>query len=447
MMHKKFQMSYMSELVFFLGLQVKQKEDGIFINQDKYVTETLKKFGFKDVKTASTPMETHTPLIKDADGEDIDEHMYRSMIGSLMYLTSSRPDIMFAVCVCAKFQVNPKVSHLHAVKRIFRYLKGSPQRGLSFLRCRLISWQCKKQTMVANSTTENEKDAKDEIRKGIGVNVGNSKLMLLGINLLLLEKVNAARHNLLLLVLQALVDGKKMIITESKIRRDLQLKDAKALEEISEGSASPINPHHTPIITQPSTSQPQKKQKLRKPKRKDTKAPQPSGPTTNVADEAFSEENVIKHPNDPLLNGEDSMKLEELMELCTNLQQRVIDLETTKTTQGTSLGDQEDASKQGRKIDDIDADARITLVDETQGRHDDDLITADPVTTAGEVVTAANVEVSTASPTAATITTVELTLAQTLAELKSARPKTKGVGMQEPSESITTTTTIPSKEV
>ncbi|GKD13943.1 hypothetical protein Tco_1198350 [Tanacetum coccineum] len=77
------------------GLQVKQKEDGIFISQDKYVTEILKKFGFSDVKTASTPMETHKPLLKDTDGEDIDEHMYRSMIGSLMYLTSSRPDIMF----------------------------------------------------------------------------------------------------------------------------------------------------------------------------------------------------------------------------------------------------------------------------------------------------------------------------------------------------------------
>ncbi|GKC22526.1 putative ribonuclease H-like domain-containing protein [Tanacetum coccineum] len=81
MMHKKFQMSSMGELTFFLGLQVKQKEDGIFISQDKYVTEILKKFGFTDVKTASTPMETHKPLLKDVDGEDVDEHLYRSMIG------------------------------------------------------------------------------------------------------------------------------------------------------------------------------------------------------------------------------------------------------------------------------------------------------------------------------------------------------------------------------
>ncbi|GKF97837.1 uncharacterized mitochondrial protein-like protein, partial [Tanacetum coccineum] len=86
----------MGELLFFLGLQVKQKEDRIFLSQDKYVTEILKKFGFSDVKTASTPMETHKPLLKDADVEYVDIHLYRSMIGSLMYLTSSRPDIMFA---------------------------------------------------------------------------------------------------------------------------------------------------------------------------------------------------------------------------------------------------------------------------------------------------------------------------------------------------------------
>ncbi|GJX57451.1 putative ribonuclease H-like domain-containing protein [Tanacetum coccineum] len=188
MMHKKFQMSFMGELTFFLGLQVQQKEDGIFISQDKYMDEILKNFGFSDVKTASTPMETHKPLLKDEKGEDVDEHLYRSMIGSLMYLTSSRHDIMFAVCACVRFQVNPKVSHLIAVKRIFRYLKSQPKlglwypkdspfnlvaytnsdyarasldrkstiRGCQFLRCRLISWQCKKQTVVANSLTEVE---------------------------------------------------------------------------------------------------------------------------------------------------------------------------------------------------------------------------------------------------------------------------------------------------
>nr|GEU34051.1 hypothetical protein [Tanacetum cinerariifolium] len=168
LMHKKFQMSSIEELTFFLGLQVKQKKDGILISQDKYVAEILKKFRFTEVKTASTPMGTQKPLLKDEDGEKVDFHMYRSMIGSLMYLTSLRPGIMFAVCACARYQINPKVLHLHAVKRIFRYLKGqlklgiwypkdspldlvayieseyaiaslSTTGGCQFLRCRLIS--------------------------------------------------------------------------------------------------------------------------------------------------------------------------------------------------------------------------------------------------------------------------------------------------------------------
>ncbi|GKB76774.1 putative ribonuclease H-like domain-containing protein, partial [Tanacetum coccineum] len=118
MMHKKFQMSSMGELTFFLRLQVDQKEDGIFISQDKYVVEILKKFVFTDVKTTSTPMETQKPLLKDEDDKEVDVHFYRSMIGSLMYLTSSRLGIMFIVCACARYQVNPKVSHLYVVKEI-----------------------------------------------------------------------------------------------------------------------------------------------------------------------------------------------------------------------------------------------------------------------------------------------------------------------------------------
>ncbi|GJW06462.1 ribonuclease H-like domain, reverse transcriptase, RNA-dependent DNA polymerase [Tanacetum coccineum] len=98
--------------------------------QDKYVAEILKKFRFIEVKTASTPIETQKHLLKDEDGEEVDVHLYRSMIGSLMYLTSSRHDIMFVVCACARYQVNPKVSHLHAIKRIFRYLKDQPKLGL-----------------------------------------------------------------------------------------------------------------------------------------------------------------------------------------------------------------------------------------------------------------------------------------------------------------------------
>ena len=130
LMHDKFQMSSMGELNLFLGLQVKQKPDGIFVSQDKYVAEILRKFKYSDAKAASTPIDTKKPLKPDLKGEAVDVHLYRSMIGSLMYLTSSRPDIMFAVCACARYQVSPKFSHLHAMKKIFRYLKGQPKLGL-----------------------------------------------------------------------------------------------------------------------------------------------------------------------------------------------------------------------------------------------------------------------------------------------------------------------------
>ncbi|KAI3758716.1 hypothetical protein L6452_06287 [Arctium lappa] len=178
----------MGELTFFLGLQVQQKSDGFFICQSKYVQDILSKFGLSDSKPASTPMETHKQITADLEWEDMDVHLFRSMIGSLIYLTASRPDIMFPVCVCARFQVRPKQSHYQAVKRIFRYLKGQPRLGLwyphdssfdllaysdsdlgganldrkstsggcQFLGARLVSWQCKKQTTVSTSTTEAE---------------------------------------------------------------------------------------------------------------------------------------------------------------------------------------------------------------------------------------------------------------------------------------------------
>ncbi|GKD46296.1 putative ribonuclease H-like domain-containing protein [Tanacetum coccineum] len=517
-----------------LGL-VKQKEDGIFISQDKYVTEILRKFGFSDVKTASTPMETHKPLLKDADGKDVDEHLYRSMIGSLMYLTSSRPDIMFVVlCACARYQVNPKVSYLHAVKRIFRYLKCQPKLGL----------------LVAYTDSDYAGACLD--RKSI---TGAEYIAASNCCGQFWDTVKAKTVNEEV-QLQALVDKKKVIITESTIRRDLQLEDAngvdclpnaaifeqltlmgyeklsqkltfykaffspqwkflihtilqclsakttawnefsstmasaiiclatnqkfnfskyifdnmvknvdsmvkfwmyprfvqvfvnkqvgdmshhkkiyvtpshtkkifanmkregkgfsgtitplfqtmmvQAQEEIGEGSANPTDPHHTPTITQPSTSQPQKKQPRRKQK-KDTER------------EEISQE-----------------------------------LRRLESSDEASLGDQEDASKQGRKIADIDANAEVTLVDETQGGNDEEMFdtsilngeevfaeqgvvekevsVVDPVTTAGEVVTTASVEVSTAEVAidSATTTTVdELTLAQTVIEIKAAKPKDK----------------------
>ncbi|GJW56428.1 putative ribonuclease H-like domain-containing protein [Tanacetum coccineum] len=153
-MHKRFQMSSMGELTFFLGLQVKQQPDGIFISQDKYVADILKKFDFWSIRTATTPIESNKPLVKDEDGEDVDVHVYRSMIGSLMYLTASRPNIMY-------LKHQPKLGLWYPRDSPFEleafsdsdYGGASLDRksttcGCQFLGRRLISWQCKKQTIM-----------------------------------------------------------------------------------------------------------------------------------------------------------------------------------------------------------------------------------------------------------------------------------------------------------
>ncbi|GJV83480.1 putative ribonuclease H-like domain-containing protein [Tanacetum coccineum] len=656
-----------------------KKKDGIFISQDKYVGDISKKFGFTEVKTASTLIETQKPFLKDEDGEEVDVHMYRSMIGSFMYLTSSRPDIMFAVCACARYQVNPKVSHLYAVKRILRYLKSQPKLGL---------WSPKDSPFDLVAYTDSDYDGASLDRKST---TREAEYVVLQVAV---DKCFGFRINYLIM---ALVDGKKIIIIELIVRRDLQLKDAEGVdclpnatifekhtlmgyenisqkltfykaffspqwkflihtilqclsykttawnkfsntmasaiiclatnqkfnfskyifesmvknldnvgnflmylrfvqvfvnqqldglpshkriyvspshtkkifrnmkrvgkgfsgrvtplfpimvvhnqEEMGEGSAMLIDPYHTPTIIQPSTSQPQKTQKPRRSKRKDTEVPQPSGPTTNVADKAVNKEmddslvtaattassleaeqdngninktqskatpnelsfpgtslgggprrqetmgdtiaqtrseNVSKLSNDPLLArgntlrcGDDSLKLQELMALCTTLQSRVLNLETTKTTQANeiaslkrrvkklekknksrthklkrlykvglsvrvessrneeSLG--EDASKQGRRIIDIDDDEDITLVndqiDADAKMFDVDTLTGDEVL-AEQVVAAKDVNLS----------VDEVTLAQALAALKSAKVQEKGDVIKEPSVPVSTVT-------
>ncbi|GJR97572.1 retrovirus-related pol polyprotein from transposon TNT 1-94 [Tanacetum coccineum] len=187
-MHDEFEMSMMGELNFFLKLQIKQLEGGIFFNQSKYIKEMLKKFILEDSKPMKTPMSKESKLAKGEEGESVDNTKYRGMIGSLLYLTASRPDIMFSVCLCARFQEDPKTSHLEAVKRIFRYVKCTTRLGLwyakgssietiiyadsghvgdyvdqkstsgicTFMVCCLTSWFSKKQTALTISTTEAE---------------------------------------------------------------------------------------------------------------------------------------------------------------------------------------------------------------------------------------------------------------------------------------------------
>ncbi|GKA32588.1 retrovirus-related pol polyprotein from transposon TNT 1-94 [Tanacetum coccineum] len=188
LMHGRFEMSLMGEMKFFLGLQIHQSPRGIFINQAKYTLEILKKHGMEKGQSIGTPMATKPKLDADLSGEPVDQTDYRSKIGSLMYLTSSRPDIVQAVCYCARYQARPTEKHLKEVKRIFRYLRGtihmglwypkgysfeltafsdadhagcvdtrkSTSEGIQFIGDKLVSWMSKKQDCTAMSSAKAE---------------------------------------------------------------------------------------------------------------------------------------------------------------------------------------------------------------------------------------------------------------------------------------------------
>ncbi|GJV09135.1 putative ribonuclease H-like domain-containing protein [Tanacetum coccineum] len=329
LMKDKFQMSSMGELTFFLGLQVQQKEDRIFISQDKYVAKILKKFNYSDVKSASTPVDLEKPLVNDGNADDVDVHLYRSMIGSLMYHTASRPDIMFAVCACARFQVTPETLHLLAVKRIFRYLKGKPTLGLwyyrdspfelvaytdsdyagatldrksitggcQFLGNRLISWKCKKQTVVATSTTEAEYVvAANSCRQVLWIqnqlldygynfmntviNIDNNRIKTcLGLS----KEVGTPRYLSLVVLLTKV--GDEAVHKELGDRMERAAATASSLE----------------------------------------------------AEQDKHEESIPTPSNDPQPSGEDSMQLTVLMVLCTKLQTRVLDLQKAKDAQAKEI--------------------------------------------------------------------------------------------------------------
>nr|GEV73729.1 uncharacterized mitochondrial protein AtMg00810-like [Tanacetum cinerariifolium] len=528
MMHQRFRMSSIGELTFFLGLQVKQKDDGIFIIQDMYVANILKKFDFTTIKTASTLMEPNKTLIKDVEAEDVDVHLYRSMIGSLMYLTASKPDIMFVICACARFQVTLKTSHLYAVKRIFRYSKGQPKLGLwyhrdspfnlkafsdsdyagaslnrksitggfQFLGKRLISWQCKKQTIVANSTTKEEYVAAASCCGQSRINIVKKQMSWIMFswfwtNIYKFSKATSAKVKTINddVRIQALVDGKKVVVNEASIRRDLRLDDAEGtaclpnaaiFEELArmgtmasaiiclannqkfnfskyilenmvknlearvkffmfprfilvfmnhqiapeEVGEIPTDSQNIPILTQPSTAQPQKKHKLRRKQRKETKVSQDEPPT---------EKHIPTPSHDPPPSGEDRLPLNEWMEICTKIFDRVGLSARIVSSDEEGLVAQEDPSKQER-IAEIDADKDLSLIDETaqdQERMNDQDYIED---------TAAATATATITPQ---ISKDELTLAQTLIEIKTAKPKAKRVIIQEPSEFRTTSLSQP----
>ncbi|GKC79401.1 putative ribonuclease H-like domain-containing protein [Tanacetum coccineum] len=286
MMHKRFQMSSIRELTFFLGLQVQQKEDGIFISQDKYVADILKKFDFTTVKAASTPIETNKALNKDKEAEDVDVHLYRSMIGSLMYLTASRSDIMFVVYACARdspFDLEAFSDSDYAGASLDR---KSTTGGCQFLGKRLISWKCKKQTIVANSTTEAEYVAAANCcrQQTAAANTLDSREV----------------------QITAIIDGKVKLVSEASIRRHLKLEDSDGIttlpnteifKQLTLMREQTHNPSYSPSTTQvaPTTSQPPLSSPSRIPTKQETEVPLPSSYTyTNVADEAaFTSVDVV----------------------------------------------------------------------------------------------------------------------------------------------------------
>ncbi|GJZ34650.1 putative ribonuclease H-like domain-containing protein [Tanacetum coccineum] len=416
---------------------------------------------FLDARTASTPMDTEKPLLKDSDGDDVNVHLYRLMIGSLMYLSSSRPDIMFAVCACARFQVTPKVSHSHVVKRIFRYLKGKPKLGLwyprdspfdlvaysdsdyagasldrksttggcQFLGCRLISWQCKKQTVVATSSTKAEYVAAASCCGQVGDEAVHKELG---------DRMERAATT----------------ASSLEAEQDIEIFEQLALMGVCGGclaSVCRLGTIHRWDIT-----------------RQDAEIPQSQFPTqTQVADEAAfisvdvdargaattdigleagqGSGTMHKTPTRPhdsplprvhtLRSDEGSLQQNELMDLVTKLTDRVEVLENdtqqTKKVYSSPLTKlilrvkklekkvktnkarrrariviskdedaKEDSSKQGRKIFEIDKDPTISLVQPKQDmEYDFDVSTAEGFTTASVPVTTASatIEVSTAA--------------------------------------------------
>nr|GEV77485.1 hypothetical protein [Tanacetum cinerariifolium] len=473
-------------------LQVKQKKDGIFISQDKYVAEIIKKFRFTKVKNANTPMETQTPMLKDED-----------------------------VCASAKYQVNIKVSHLYAVKRIFKYLKGQPKLSLWYLKDSPFDLVAYTDSDYAGASLDRKSTTGENPTESEGF--GHIVDFLSAHILRYALTVNPTIYDSCIeqfwstamaktihgkAQIHAWVDGKEIIITKSSVRRDLRLEDDEGVDCLlnstifenlelmgitnlfpcmlvrnlmGEGSTLPTDPQHTLTILQLSSSQPQKTQKPRKPKRKNTQVPQSSGSTENVTDEAVYKElddrlvraattasslavkqdsgnidktlskptpneasslgttsgggpkcqeamgdkiakagfeNMSKLSNDSLLargntlqSDKDRMKLNELMELCTNLQSKVLYLDKTKTTQVLEI------TSLKRRVEKFKKKQR-SRTHKLKGLY----------------------KVGLTARCSAITTTEEIALAQALVKIKTTKPKAKGIVLQEPSESITTTT-------
>nr|GEY63437.1 putative ribonuclease H-like domain-containing protein [Tanacetum cinerariifolium] len=483
LMHKKFQISSIGELIFFLRLQVMPRDDGIFISQDKYMANILKKFYFSLVKTASTLIETNKALLKDEEVEDVDVHLYRSMIGSLMYLTASRPDIMFVAytyycqlkvsAAKSKFttagEVNPTVytscieqlwatskvknvngeSQMQALvdkKKVIiieasirRDLRFEDERGVNCLSNEVIFEQLTLMgSTMASAIICLATNKKFNFLKYIFDNMvkhldGGVKFLMYPrfVQVFLDNEVEGMdRHNAIFVISS---HTKKVFANMKREGKDFSEKVTPLFqsmmvqtpEDMGEGLEIPIDPHHTPIVTQSSSSPPKKKKKSKRKQRKEIEVPSPR--VLDMEEAKTAQANKI-----------------------ASLQKK-----DKKLEQKRNLGDQKDASKHGRIIYNIDQDVEITLIDDTQRRMNkedifgvndldgDEVVVdvsssekveqsvkvikkevslVDPVTTAGKVVTTVGIEVTTAATTLK-FSKDELTLAHTLIKIKAAKPK------------------------
>nr|GEX13438.1 hypothetical protein [Tanacetum cinerariifolium] len=432
---------------------------------------------------ASTPMEPNKALVKDAENEDVDMHLYRSMIRSLMYLTASRPNITFVVCACTRFQVTPKTSHLHAVERIFRYIKGQPKLGLWYSRDSPFDLEAYSNSNYTRASLDRKSTTEEYVAAVSYCRQTTTKV----------KKVNGQEQ------IQALVDKPKVIITEEIIRCDLQFDDAEGtaclpndtiFEELPKIGAkttawNEFNSTMASAIICLSNNQkfnfskyifdhmvkhleggvkflmfPRFLQVFANMRRKGQGF---SGNVTplfetmmvNAQEEVAEdhspsskipvEESILTPSNDPLPSGEDSIQLNELIIFCTNLQQQVLNLEEAKIAQAKDIAKLKKRVKKLRKrrksrpaglrrlkkrVHDADMfgvndlEGNEVFVDVREKIIEKEVSTADPVTATGEVVTAASVKHSVV-PTTITTADVddELTLAKTLISIKAAKPK------------------------
>nr|GEW71261.1 putative ribonuclease H-like domain-containing protein [Tanacetum cinerariifolium] len=444
-------------------------------------------------KSATTPIDIEKPLLKDPDGKDVDVHTYRSMIGSLMYLTLSRPDIMFAVCACARFQVTPKASHLHAVKRIFRYLKSKSHLGLwypkdspfdlvayldsdyagaslyrksttggfQFLGCRLIFWECKKQTVEATSSTEAEyvvlsagsltsqqmvlnspclthtKNWLVQIKgslswlvqkqMAVGVNTprcDEDRLELIELTVFLLPKVEKVGVEFWTTVvvkkvnnvtrLQALVDKKKVVITEATIRDSLRLDDVEGVVSAVDGvvptaDEEPYIPSPTPPTPPPQPSH--------------ISLLLPKGIIENIdADEDVVLEDAKDVAVEKSANVENNANIQGRI---AESQAEIYKIDLDHANKVLSIKEEESEPIELQKVVDVVTTAKIIT---------------EVVTASSTTITAADVPIPTATTVAAPTLTVD---APTLTTTPSRR--TNGVMIRDPKESTPTSTIIHSE--